>query len=272
MDPELVQQVEREQGEDGAHVKANPHQRHEEQRGAGQLAERADAKGGRQVQLIGGMVDRVIQPEPAHPVRAAMKPVIAELLAEEQQQQQRGGAVQFDGGEAVRHGPADQGRRDRQRQQEADAKAHHQIERRNAGRAPVVARAARQHNSLDQGDDQHSAGAPQQQHFIGSIHGNSRMDERSHGERRSAGAPVPCAKTRASGAKCCRCGAACANVPRCSALLSVSTRAAARHRPPAQCPAIRAATDARLKRQTQTRPPAPGSACRRGPPWTLRPA
>ena len=74
-----------------------------------------------EVQLVGRMVDGVVAPEPAHAVRGAVEPVVAELLADEEREH-GGGAVERDVADAVLEGEGDQRRRDRQRQEDLHAR------------------------------------------------------------------------------------------------------------------------------------------------------
>ena len=92
---------------------------------------------------------RVVAPEPAHAVRGAVVPVVAELLADEEQQH-RDPAVERDRRQAVLIGPANERRGDRQRQPDAHRNACDEVEQRHAECAPVVAPPTRQCDRLDQ--------------------------------------------------------------------------------------------------------------------------
>ena len=126
MNPELVQQVQRQHLEHHAWRKPQPHQRREEQRRAAEPPEDADAVGRTQVEFVGRVVHRVVAPEPAHPMRGAVVPVVAELLADEQRQHGHP-AVQRNGVHPVLVSPHDQRHGDAQRQKYLQADAQHQV-------------------------------------------------------------------------------------------------------------------------------------------------
>ena len=83
--PELIQQIQRECAEHRRDRESQPHQRREEHRGGGDLAGPAQAVGRGQRVLLGRVMHGMVQPEPADAVVGAMHPVVAELLADEQQ-------------------------------------------------------------------------------------------------------------------------------------------------------------------------------------------
>ncbi|KAI1692846.1 sir2 family domain-containing protein [Ditylenchus destructor] len=134
--PELVEQV----GGEGCHHrqrrKAQPHERREEQRGAGELACPAKAQCGGQREFVGRVVHRVRGPEPAHPVRRAVIPVVAELLPHEEQCEGRR-RRQRNGVDPVRMRPG-QHRRGNRQAQRVDRSPAHRVGERGAIGAPVV--------------------------------------------------------------------------------------------------------------------------------------
>jgi hypothetical protein len=83
--PELIEQVERERGQHDFGPHAEPDERREEQHGAGESARPAEPECGGERELVRRMVHRVRSPEETDAVRRAVIPVVAELLDEEEQ-------------------------------------------------------------------------------------------------------------------------------------------------------------------------------------------
>ncbi|MDT4852964.1 hypothetical protein FQZ97_872180 [compost metagenome] len=175
VNPELVEQVQREHQQDDPRRHAQERRQQEEGQRAGEPAGPAEAVGGRQVQLVRRMVHGVGAPEPAHAVRGAVVPVVAELLADEAGEP-AGPVVHRQREEPVGVEPVHGADPEGQRQQPAQRVfAHQEVEHRDARRLPVVAAPAvapRQHQRFGQrGKQHHRDGNLEDQHEHG--HGGS---------------------------------------------------------------------------------------------------
>ncbi len=168
VDPELVEQVEREHLEDDARLEAEPDQRHVEDRAAGGATQDADPVRRRQVELVGRVVHGVVAPEPAHAVRGAVEPVVAELLADEEGEQ-GGRAVERDGADAVPVGERDQRRGDRERQEDLHRDAREQVEQRDRAGAPVVRAQPGEDDRLGERGDDHPGQGDEEQELVEAV-------------------------------------------------------------------------------------------------------
>ena len=84
VNPELIEQIDRKSHQNDLWRKAQQRQWRKEHQRQRDLAEPAEAIGGREVELIGRMVHGMIGPEPAHAVTRAVKPVVGKLECKKQ--------------------------------------------------------------------------------------------------------------------------------------------------------------------------------------------
>src|SRR3546814_11344292 len=85
MDPELIDQVEPAAKEDHRRRKADQEQRQAKKEGQAEEARPRLPQRGRQIIVLRAVVDDVARPEPAHPVRGAVKDIIGEIVEQEAQ-------------------------------------------------------------------------------------------------------------------------------------------------------------------------------------------
>jgi len=150
------------------------------------LLQPSEAIGGRQIQLMGRMVDGVSAPEPAHPMRGAVVPVVAELLADEEAKH-GGGADERDLADAMLVGKRDQRRRDREGQEDLHGDAREQVEQRHRAGAPVVRAHPGEDDRLDQRGDHHCGQGDEEEELVEAVQHAGIVGER----RRREAPPVP---------------------------------------------------------------------------------
>src|SRR5229473_5188024 len=93
--PELIEEVQRDGDEHRARLETEPDQRHVEDRRPGQPPGPAKAVCRSKIELIRGMMDRMCRPEPPNPVAAAMEPVVAEILADQERNHRDSGVDRY---------------------------------------------------------------------------------------------------------------------------------------------------------------------------------